>query len=206
MDFVPDDTWMDTKQVANALGISTRQVCELCKTGQLEGAAKHKRRWWIPRAAIDRLGLRTQEPERDLAETIRLLAAEIEGNLTPQAQTPEPESGSFIEISIGLTGAAAAIMTLAPSALGEVDLIGRKVVYGVSLLVGLISLYTSLWFLGKYVEDTNLSEVRRWRDSPIGSGHILSLMTNPATGPYWLLAVSLTFLFLVLIAVGYIAV
>ncbi|NWF70273.1 MAG: hypothetical protein HXY40_14400 [Chloroflexi bacterium] len=100
------------------------------------------------------------------------------------------EDTGLIEISVALTGVATAITALAPVQLP---------VFVAFAVINLLSLYTSLWFLGEYVEDKGLTEVRFLGDNRFGLGHVLRLLTDLSLGPYWLLGFILSTLVIVFI-------
>jgi hypothetical protein len=163
------DTWLNTAQVAQELGLRPTEVRNLIRYKVLS-AQQVSGRYLVARATLERYKSQaTSSPQN------RLLVTEV----------------GLIEISIALTGAAAAIMAVVPNVVAA-SLFVRAAIYFVSLIVSFASLYTSLWLLGEYTEDTQRLVVKRWADSEAGVGHIWALLINRKTGgPYWLLALTL---------------
>lgn len=176
----PDDEWLNTTQAAFELGFRPSKILRLIGTRALD-AKKVEGRWLIQRSALEnyKSGIRHVSHGGFLVS----------------------DTG-IIEISIGLTGATAAIMALAPNAFSPRLAPLKVLIFIISLVAGFVTLYTSLWLLGEYVEDTEHLIIKHGADSEVGWGHIRTLLTTPKMGPYWLLAISLILLFFLLALVG----
>jgi excisionase family DNA binding protein len=173
------DPCLNTEQVALELGISKSGVRGLIRSGSLEAERLRNGHWCIRQCKLNEYKL--QHPGINPS---RILVRDT----------------GMIEVSIGLTAAAAAIMTLIPPTLRSPFL--RAALYWISLVIGFVSLYASLWLLAEFAEDNQGLRVRRWEETA-GIGHIIALLTNLNMGPYWFIAISLVLLFAVLGLAGY---
>lgn len=175
------DPCLGTEQVAQELGLFQSQVRVLIRAKVLDGEKLKDGRWCIRLSKLNEF-----KSKHFSSSQVRLLVTDP----------------SMIEVSIGITGVYAAIMTVVPGTL-ESDFL-RVLIYWVSLIIGIFSLYTSLWLLGEYAQDTQGLIVAKWEDKA-GIGHISALLTTPQMGPYWIMAVSLVLLFIALGVVGYVS-
>ncbi len=167
-----DDQSLTTKQVAQMLDLPLSVVRSLARSKVLP-ARKVNRCWCFDRSDVEKFKV-----QQNLAAGNRPLATDT----------------GIVQVSIALTGAAAAIMALVPRAVGANPLFLRAGIFYVSIAVSFFCLYASLWLLGQYAEDTQRLVVERWADSEIGIGHICALLFTPSMGPYWVLAISLIML------------
>lgn len=177
----PDEQSFTTEEAAKELGLSPGAVRILIRSKLLD-ADKRSGRYFIVASEVIKFKAKYPAPSKiDLQVT---------------------DTG-MIEISVGLTGVSAAIMTLIPASFGAE--IVRAVIYGTALVVGLASLYSSLWLLGEYAQDV-LGLKITGGETNAGLGHIFALLTSPDDmGPYWLTAVCLILLFVVLAVTGYVS-
>jgi hypothetical protein len=172
------EPYLSAEDVARELGWRTRRVYGLLDTKVLSGE-KQNGRWRIPLSKFNEFKSKYKN--------------------TSQIGFVIADSG-LLQVSIGLSAVATAIMTLVPNTLDPG--IMRGLVYVGALVVNFISLYSSLWLLAEYAQDIQGLQVSKWEDL-IGFGHIVALLTTPRMGPYWLMAVVLTLLFIMLVVVGF---
>jgi hypothetical protein len=153
----------------------------MVQAGLLNGE-KRGRRWMIRTEDVQALRNKHTDssPEKSIDEKIKL---------------PPIDTG-MIEVSIALTGISAAIAALLPGVPPDLELVKQIT----ALLAGLLSVYSAysaLWLLASY----SLNKTSR-----TGIPEILELLQAFHLGPYWFMALGLTFWLLLSFLVVYIAV
>lgn len=164
--------WLTTRKVADRLGMTPRHVRVLCRAGMLSAVKDKHGHWLIGKDEF----------------------AQFQDRVSPAdfGKYKVTDTG-FIEISVALTGVSSAILAIIPS-VQDIPEDSKRMAVFIALIIGCLSFYASLWFLGEYLEDTGHFQVKRWEFHPWGIGHIWAVFANLTTGPYWLIAAAFTVL------------
>jgi len=162
------DNWITTGDAAKILNCSPGTVIGLIKAGHLKGEKK-RGRWMI----------RTEDVQ---AWSGKHAESSTEQSADEEIESPPVDTG-MIEVSLAFTGISVAITTLLPDVPPDLYFVKQII----AVLVGLITVYSTyntMWLLAVY----SLK-----KSSRTGISEIWELLGASYLGPYWFMALGLSF-------------
>ena len=157
------DEWLAPQQAAEVLGCSVETVRAMLRDGLLSGK-KVKGQWRVKVVEVERI-----QPMKPSAPVLE----------PPVSSSPLKIDPGMVEVSLALSGIAAAIAAILPG----IPTMAENLKLLVALLAGVLavfSAYSALWLLARHCcpETTSL----------LGFKEIVTLLTSPERmGPYWFL-------------------
>lgn len=171
---------LTTSQAASELGMTVQEVRSLLTAKVLPGV-RNNRRWQIPKTALEEFKFK---------------------HVNFQRQPSTPKDTGILQITFGLTGLSAVIMTLLPSSVVDITPASKIIIFFIALVVAIFSLIASLMMLGQYLESVSLLEMDGFETLPYDLGYIFALFKSPPL-PYRLLTLSLLLLVIGLIIASF---
>jgi len=175
------EDWITTSDAAKILNCSPNTVIGMVRAGLLRGE-KRRGRWMISLEDVQVLS----------GKYVRL----SDEQLTDEEIALPPVNAGMIEVSIALTGISAAIAALLPTVPPNLNLV-KQITAALAGLLSVYSAYSALWLLAVY----SLKKTSR-----MGISEIWELLRASYLGPYWFMALGLTFWLILSFLVVYIAV